>query len=84
MVSVLLEILDGIRGSTCTEGALHTQCRWAMAHACTAIDVVRADHRTNEFLHEVVLLVRTTRGTDPRDTGIRAVVVLQLCELVKR
>ena len=62
-------------------GVLHAKGSRAVAYTRAAIDVVGADHRPHEFLHEVVLLIRTTRTADPRD-AVRTVVGLQLRELV--
>ena len=77
----IVEVVDAIGGRTRSVGVLHAKGSRAVAYTRAAIDVVGADHRPHEFLHEVVLLIRTTRTADPRD-AVRTVVGLQLRELV--
>ena len=62
----VLQVDDAVGGSTCTKRTLHTECSRRVAYPGTTVDVVGADDRTNEFLHQVILFIRTTGR---RDTG---------------
>ncbi len=58
----VLQVVDAVRGSAGAEGLLHAEGRGAVAHARAAVDVVGAHLHAEEFLHEVVLLVRAARA----------------------
>ena len=66
MALVYFQVDDAVGGSTCTKRALHTECSRRVVYPGTTVDVVGTDDRTNEFLHQIILFIRTTGR---RDTG---------------
>ena len=62
----VLQVDDAVGGSTGSEGALHTKCSRRVAYPGTTVDVVGTDDRSNEFLHQIILFIRTAGR---RDTG---------------
>ena len=63
----VVQILDGVRGGTGAEALLHAEGGRAVADAGAAVDVVVADHRAHEFLHEVVFLIGAAGGGNTGD-----------------
>ena len=47
----VFQIDDGVGGSTGTKGPLHTKRRRRVTNTGTAIDIIRTNYGTNEFLH---------------------------------
>lgn len=69
----VLQVNDRIGGRSGAERALHPQGGGRVAYPCAGVNVVGADDRADEFLHQVVLFVGATRGRDARD-GVGAVL----------
>lgn len=74
-----IQIGDGIGGGTGAEGALQAQGGGRMTHPRAAIDVVGADDRAHEFLHEVVFFIGGAGRRDAGD-GVRAVFLFDALE----
>ena len=76
----IFQIIDAVGGRTGSESTLHTQSGRRVAHPCAAVDVVGTDDRTNEFLHEVILLIRTAGRRNSR-YAVRTVFGFYIMEL---
>ncbi len=61
----VLQIGNRIGSRAGAKGALHPNGRRGVAHAGAAVNVVRTDDCPDEFLHQVVLFIRTTCRRNP-------------------
>jgi hypothetical protein len=68
----VFEVLDGVGGGAGAEGALHPDGGRGVAYPGATVNIVGADDRADELLHQVVFLVGATRRRNAGN-GVRAV-----------
>ena len=80
----VLQVDDAVGGSTCTtKRTLHTECSRRVANPGTTVDVVGTDDRTNEFLHQIILFIRTAGRRDTGD-AVGSVFFLMVVSFLQR
>ncbi len=61
----IFQIGNRIRRCACTKGTLHPNRSRRMANTRTTVNIIRANYRTDKFLHQIIFLIRTTRRRNP-------------------